>query len=446
MAACLGVPALASAYCDEARDDQLPLVEMPDAAAARQGRSQLVSLVRDALAESADVRSAEHAGRAAGFDLQQTEAARRPQVGLSGQGGVGQTRNGSANPGAGATAALGLSAGAVLYDGGKLDRLVAYRRDLVAAGGSGVEVARERVVREAVLTALERNRYRAQYKAHQQHVAKLACLTASLEQIVARDRGRASELLQARQSLRQAELARDEAQAVLRQTDARLRVWVGDRVQPWAVIGAPLATLPTPGEVDDQVPEGAELRQLRQQAQAQARLAEASAAERAPQVRWELGANTRRDPALPSRQSSGWNAGLALNYTIDDGGSVQAATQAALERTQAAQRALEAGLTERRRQAATLHDAARSALQRAGRYADILRDSNRLRDATYEQWARLSRRSLFDLISAETEHHQLRLAQVGAYFDGLGASLQLRSVGAGVLPWLSPDLDAAPPR
>lgn len=435
----------AAAYCESAADDRRPLVELPDAAAVRQGRVQLTTLVRDALTDNADVRGADHARRAAGFDLTQAQAAALPQVGLVGQGGLAQTFADGSRLGSGVTAAVGLNAGAVLYDGGKLEQLTAYRRSLVDASLSGTEVARERVARDVVLAALERNRYRSHYKAHQQHVARLTCLTVAVEQIVARDRGRASELLQARKGLQQAEVARDEVLAALRQADARLRVWVGDQVQPWTALGAPLVDLPTLDELHEQLPGNPDVRQLRQQGDAQARLARASAADRAPQLRWELGANARRDPALPGRQTHGWNAGVALNYTLDDGGSVQAATQAAEERALASRRALDAALAERRKQVATLHDMARSALQRAGRYSDILEDSDRLRDATYTQWARLGRRSLFDLISAESEHHQLRLAQVNAHYDGLGSSVQLRALGTGLLPWLMPGAGSGGP-
>lgn len=434
----------AAAYCDDAADDRQVLATLPDPQATRQGRAQLAALMRAAVVDSPDVRSAEHARRAADFELQQTQASGRPQISLNGQGGLGQSTLGPTSYAAGTVASAGISASMLLYDGGKLDALTGYRRQLADAGGSAIEAARERVAREAVLTVLERNRFRLQYRAHQQYVAKLACLSRSIEQIVARDRGRASELLQARKSQRQAEIARDEALASLRQNDARLRLLVGDNVEPWTAIGAPLAELPGLDQVSAQIQDSADLRQLRQQAEAQERLVQVSAADRAAQLRWQIGANASHSARIPNSQNSSWIAGVALNYTLDDGGAVNAATDAARERAESARRALDAALRERLKQAGTLHDAAGSAFQRARSYGDVLRDSDRLRNATYEQWAKLGRRSLFDLISAENDYSQLRLAHVNALYDGLSASAQLRNAGTGLLPWLAADLADLP--
>ena len=89
------------------------------------------------------------------------------------------------------------------------------------------------------------------------------------------------------------------------------------------------------------------------------------------------------------------------------------------------------------RTATTLHDAASSAHIRAVQIVEVLKESEQVRSATYEQWARLGRRSLFDLMSAEAEHVQLRLAEVNAQHDAWSAVAQLRSAGAGLWPWLA---------
>ena len=70
----------------------------------------------------------------------------------------------------------------------------------------------------------------------------------------------------------------------------------------------------------------------------------------------------------------------------------------------------------------------------------VLRDSERLRDATLQQWQQLGRRSLFDVMSAESDHFNLRIAYVNALHDGYQASAQLRSLGSGLTAWLTPHL------
>lgn len=447
--ALLAVTGVAHAgYCEDPAEARASLPALPevgrigpsalfDGMSAGNGLEQLGQLAREAVAGSADARGAEHASLAAAQDLKQTEAARAASIALGGALGVGQSRVDGTTQGVGGTGQASLTVSAPLYDGGRIDQLAAYRKRLLDASTGGVATSRERVVKEATAAVIDRNRYRLQLRVYQQYVSKMGCLAQSLEKIVAQDRGRSSELVQARKGQRQAEIARDEAVAALRQVDARLRLIVGGNVSPWGAVGVPLLEVPDLARVTDDIANSPEVRQLRLQADAQESLAKATQAEGAPQLRWQVGANAGRAAQV---SSTAWNAGLTLNYTLDDGGAVAAGTRAAVERASAARRAQEALVTERAKLAGTYHDSARTSFQRANHYAGVLADSDQVRNSTYEQWAKLGRRSLFDLMSAEAEHYQLRVAYVNALHDGFQASLQLRAAGAGLLPWLAPEL------
>jgi len=83
-----------------------------------------------------------------------------------------------------------------------------------------------------------------------------------------------------------------------------------------------------------------------------------------------------------------------------------------------------------------LHEAASASFDRARRLVDVLRESERVRQATFQQWAQLGRRSLFDVISAESDHFNLRVAYVNALYDGYLANTQMRSLGGGMLNWM----------
>jgi adhesin transport system outer membrane protein len=443
LGACL-LPLLAAAYCDEpASADQSPMSDNVAASAPeRNGLLQLATLAREAVGQSAEVRGAQHGSRAGHFDLQQTVAGGAVNVSLGGNAGIGQSSVANVAQAEGRTGGVSLNLSAPLYDGGRQDELTRYRERLAAAGDLGVGQARERVVRDAVATLLERNRYRQQLRVYQQYVAKMSCLTRSLEQIVSLDRGRSSELLQARKGQRQAELAREDALTALRQADARLRLLVGDNVEPWGAVGQPLQAVPELARVIDEIAASPDVRQLHLQAEALDSYARASRAEGAPQLRWQVGTTTAHSAHI---NTASWNAGVTFNVTLDDGGAVSAATSAALERAQAARRQEESVVQERIRQASTLHDTARSAYARAVHMTEVLRDSDLVRNATYEQWSKLGRRSLFDLMSAEAEHFQLRIAHVNAVHDGYAAVAQLRSAGAGLLAWIAPELVVALP-
>lgn len=448
LALAAAAPSAWASYCEDPTDARsgVPLLPTPgrvgpsalfDGLSAGNGLEQLAGVAREAVAASADARGAEHGALAAQQDLRQTEAGRSAGITLGGTLGVGQNRVGDTTRSVSGLGQASLNVSAPLYDGGRLDQLGSWRQRLLEAGTVGVAASRERAVQEALATVIDRNRWRLQLRVYQQYVAKMTCLTQSVERIVAQDRGRASELLQARKGLRQAEIARDEAVAALRQADARLRLLVGGNVAPWGAVGVPLLEVPELPQVLEAIAQSPEVRQLRLQADAQESLARATRAEGAPQLRWQVGANAGRADQV---NSAGWNAGLTLTYTLDDGGALAAGSRAALERASAARRTQEARVTERSKAAGTQHDAARSAFQRVQHYAGVLADSDQLRNATFEQWSKLGRRSLFDLMSAEAEHYQLRLAYVNALHDGFQASLALRASGAGLLPWLAPEL------
>jgi adhesin transport system outer membrane protein len=424
----------ASPGCEDAPSARPP-VSVEAAPVTEDARTELAALAREALSQSADVRGAQHGSRAARFDLDQTAAAAKPAVGLSSGLGLNQSAYDGDTRRESRTGNLALSVSAPLYDGGRLGELVRYRQRMAEAGETSVGSVRERVVRDTVVTALERNRYTAQLAVQDRYVAKMACLVRLMEQVVELDRGRSSELVQARKGLRQAQLAREDAFTARRQAETRLQQLVGGpAILPWSDAGRPLQEMPPLAQVIDEIGASPDVRQLRLQAEAMDAYARASRAETAPQVRWQVGASQSRYAHV---DTTNWNAGLTLNLTLADGGAATAGSNAAAERALAARRQEDAMVDERIRTATALHDVASSARTRAVQIVEVLKESEQVRAATYEQWARLGRRSLFDLMSAESEHVQLRRAEVNAQHDAWSAVAQLRSAGAGLWPWLA---------
>ncbi|MEO8297533.1 MAG: TolC family protein [Burkholderiales bacterium] len=446
--AMLALPGAALAYCDEpvpaggprmgmADPARVSIEEMFGSTGQTEAMSQLASLAREALARSAEVRTSQYGELAAREDLKQAQAGRSPLFTVGGNGGLGQTRSAGQTGAVGIVGVANLGVTAPLYDGGRIDKITAYRSRLAEASAKGVGAQREAIVAEAVSAVLDRNRFRLQVQVYQQYAGKLSCLAGSLEKIVAQDRGRASELLQARQNQRQAEIYRDDAVSALRQADIHLRKVVGGNVAPWGGIGAPLLQVPELDSVLAQINTSPALAQLRLQADAADQLALLAEAQRKPQINWQAGGTTGRASQLTS---TGWNAGVTLSYTIDDGGATAAAASAAAARARAAREQLDAVLNERVRQSSAYFEAARNAFQRAAQYAEALKDGDQVRNATFEQWSRLGRRSLFDLMSAEGTYYQMRIQYINAVHDGFSANTLLRSSGSGLLPWIAPEM------
>lgn len=399
---------------------------------------QLNMVAQEAIKRSSAVGATRWLQDASGFDYDQTEAGRYPTVTLNAGWYAGRTEVNDVLVSSGKTGTIGITAGASLYDGGKLKSLIQWRDDLRKASLQSVRSAKEAVVLEAISTVLERNRFRTQAQVYQQHARKMACLVEALESIVAEDRGRASELVQVRKNQAQAELARDSAVAQSRQVELKLKRLLGDQFGTGESIAGAFNAVPDLGEVHRLLEQSPEAMQLRLQADAQDDYSRSIKSGNGPQVNWSVG---RSQTMTRHTDTAAWQAGISLNYVLFDARSERSAIQAALARAEASRAQYTDFIATRTERISSVHDSARTAFDRAKRYVDILRDSDLVRNYTFQQWSQLGRRSLFDLMSAEGEHFNLRIAYVNSLFDGYQASAQLRSMGGGLAPWLAPEFD-----
>jgi adhesin transport system outer membrane protein len=396
-------------------------------------QAQLQLIAREAARRSAQVGASRLLAEAAAYDLDEIRGATQPQITANGSIGPSFARYGSDTLRKGNQITGTLNATGILYDGGRLNHMSDFRRELAGAARFGMQATREQVVLEAVTTALERNRYRTQAKVYQQYARKMGCLVEALDQIVREDRGRASELLQARKTQAQAELARDGALAQSRQTEARLRKLIGDQVTVGDGLGGPLSQVMDTGEILRLLEQNAELQQLRLQANAAEQYAQAVEAGQKPQVNW-MAMTTGGSQAQVANVAV--QAGLSVSYTLFNGNADKASALAASKRASAARQQYDELLNTRSARAYEVQEAASSAFDRARRYVEVLKDSERVRMATFQQWSQLGRRSLFDVMSAEGDHFNLRVMYVNALHDGYQANAQLRSIGGGLVQWL----------
>jgi outer membrane protein, adhesin transport system len=126
-----------------------------------------------------------------------------------------------------------------------------------------------------------------------------------------------------------------------------------------------------------------------------------------------------------------------VSYNVFNGGADQAASMAAHKRAEASRQQLEEFTRTLNNKVSEVFDVASSAQDRAKQYVDILKDSDRLRMSTFQQWSQLGKRSLFDVMSAESDHFNLRISYVNALHDGYQANAQLRALGGNLTSWLN---------
>lgn len=412
----------------------LTTLATPDAAVSRGAAQRLVA---EALSRSAAVGAARSSADAALHDTDEARAARRLQLSATAGFGPAAVRSDGSASTTLAQARAGLSLSQLIADGGRTERVIDWRDRLAEAARLGWIGSQEQVTLNTLSLALDRSRYLQQAEVYAQYVRQMGCLVGSLEQIVAVDRGRLSELVQARKSMSQAELSQEQAASQGRQAELKLRRMAGDALPDSNALLGLLLQVPELGPLQTEVTRSTEIAQLDAQAEAARQLARSVEASLKPQFSWNVAAN--------ANAAAGGNAGSNRGGSLSGGLSVSiplispgagAAADAARKRADAAQQARDEVLEQRQSRLADLHEQARAAMDRARRVAAVLGDSNRVRDFTLLQWQQLGRRSLFDVMAAEAEHYNLRIAEVNARHDGQQMNALLLSLGRGLRAWL----------
>ena len=410
---------------------------MLPAVPAEQARTGLRTLVRRAIDQSPQANATRLLADAALDDTDEARAAKAPQAALSTSFGPSVARSAGHTDSSALQAGVSVSMSQLLWDGGRTDRLIGWRQRLADAARYGDLNNRELLALSTVSLALERSRFQQQVLVYGQYVRKMHCLAQSLEQIVAADRGRLSELVQVRKSLQQAELSRVSTESQLRQVEVKLKRLVGEPLpaaEDWSSL---LRAVPDMASLQHEAQRSAEIAQLDASAEAAQQLARSVEASQQPRISWTGGANANSafGGTVGTNHHKGLSLGLAISIPLLDAGNV-AATAAAKKRAQAAALQRDEALQARRARIAEVYEQTTASFDRAQRVDAVLRDSERLRDATLQQWQQLGRRSLFDVMAAEGDHYGLRISLVNALIDGQQSNAVLLSLGRGVTEFL----------
>jgi len=395
-----------------------------DAGAAR---ANLQNMVNEAQRRSQALGAVRLLAEAAAIDVDEARSGPWPQLTANAFLGATETKVAEVEESRGKQGRVGITLSAPLFDGGRTSRLTDWRTNLAEAARLGEINAQEQVALQTVSLAIERSRYRLQAQVYQQYARKMSCLVEALETIVRADRGRTSELVQAQKNLQQAEISQAQTLSMVRQVETRLRRFVGDALPPSEGLSSVLLTPPALPEILAQAETAPDIAQLSAQALAAEALSRSVSAARMPQVNLVANGSQVRGAGNSANWSAGINVSVPL-FNLPAGHAVDSSQKrAAAAKLQRAD-ALEA----RKFRMTEVHEQALSAFDRARRVVEVLRDSDRVRNFTLQQWQQLGRRSLFDVMASEGDHYGLRVAYVNALYDGQQSNALLWSLGHGV--------------
>ena len=390
--------------------------------------------MQDALARSHGIGAQRLLAEAALQDVEEARAAAKPQAALTGS--VSPSLAGG-NDGSSSQVQVraGVQVGQTLYDGGRTERIVDWRRAQAEAARLGLLSTQEQITLSTTALALERSRYRMQAVIYGQQVRKMGCLVEALETIVANDKGRTSELVQARKQQQMAELQQTQAVSQARQVEAKLRRIVGDGLPSVEGMATLLLGVPELSEVLASAERSSDIAALDANANALSQIARVVAAGTKPQVSWTVGGNALVAAGGGSPRNGALSAGIQVSVPLINP-AIEYSMQAAAKRAEAARLQRAEVLEQRRQRVVEVHEQAGNAFDRLKRVGLVLRDSDRLRGFTLQQWQQLGRRSLFDVIAAESDHYNLRVQYANALHDGQQMNATLLSLGSGLSDWL----------
>ena len=441
LCAALAGPAAARCVDEDTVEPVAADARNASALATVEPRVALAGLVKDALDRSHAVGATRLLAEAALQDIDEARAAKAIQASVGAGIGPGGSRSAGVTETAAVQLRANLSVSQLLYDGGRSDRLVDWRTQLAESARWGHLSQQEQLALTAVALQLERSRNRMTAMVWRNHVRKTGCLVEALESIVRTDRGRASELVQAQKTLQQAELQLVQTQSSVRQMEVRLRRLVGDGLPGTEGLSTVFMGVPDLPQLVADVERSTEISQLEAQERAARRYAEAVAAGGKPQVSWNAsgsaaaGSNSGNGGNGGPTRSGSYSLGLAVNLPLLSPG-VEPATGAARKRAEAARLQRAEALESRRFRVAEVHEQATAAVERARRLAEVLKNSEQVRSFTLQQWQQLGRRSLFDVMAAEADHYNMRVAYVNALHDVQQLNANLLTLGRGVIEWL----------
>ncbi|MCU0757749.1 MAG: TolC family protein [Steroidobacteraceae bacterium] len=416
------------------------LIALPALAATALARAEpLESVVRFALENHPRTRAAAAGAEASGYQLQQARAARAPQLGLFADPGRAFQGSGGRPAEIGD---LGLRGSLLLFDGGRTRESIAREEGRLQAADATLRLTGEELATRVVDVYLEWYKQDRLAELAADNVAAHEALHERVRQIASFDRGRGSDLVQVGARLQQARVilagrrgAANEARAVLvdlvgRDVDAVEAPREPARALP--------ASLPDAIAALDSHPAA---RGADAQADAARHAWGAASAWMLPRIDLQAGVDSPRDLAGERRYFDDYSVRLGVSWLPLDGGSGRAGARAAQQQYVQAQegaRAVRRDLSARVAELWTQLDTRR---ERAAVYRELVDQAVQVREAYWQQFT-IGRRSIIDLLNAETEAFQARQGAEGERLELLQAQYRLLGTSATLTSWLG--IAAAP--
>jgi len=402
------------------------------AGAEAEAAAHLRTLVLLSVERSPAVREAQSNWRAAKQDVLQSRAGLWPRIEISANSGAARLEGGG--PGL-ASASLGVTAIYTVADYGRQQRQIEARGLQAASLEQQVLVTCENNVFDTVTAYLQLIKQQRLIRVYERHIAELSSLVDKLTATVQVFVGRRSELTQAQARLEQ---ARDALLGVrARETEFVLIL----RRQVGPAVGLALNTLPAlPQDQAEVLVDGAAqhhpaIRAARAESAAlRARLAEIQAGQK-PSLDLQASKQTGTDAYGFGSPAQVY---LTAKWLAFDGDAGKAEIKALLERAQSADDKAEQLLFTIGHEIRAAHADFEAQTRRIQVLGPLVNGTDQVRRDVFDQWRELGRRSLLDVLAAESEHLNTQLNLASSEVDQVLALARMRHEAGALATWLLP--------
>lgn len=392
------------------------------------------STVRQALNFSPEIRNAQAAFTAAKYDVDEIKGTRWPQVKVGANSPVSSFGSGSRNNYSSdvSDTSGSVSMTTTVYDFGKTGSGIQSAEETSKSSLQLVKLTRNQIAYQTIQGLLELNKFQKDIKVAKAYEKRMLDLVDMLSQITQTDKGRGSELVQARSKLLQAQTNVQQLESSWRDTQIKMTRLLGREVQipenlQWDDSALSTQTILTALDNHPQI--------QRAKAEVQASLHKADAIKSSsyPNINWVVSKSSARDS---NGDEQAWYTGINVEWDLFTGGSASASQAAAVQRAQATQMQFETTVLELKYKIRSMIQVRDSAFERAKEYRALSSETDRVRNMFYEQWYYLGKRSLLDVLTAENDHFNNQISAINNEFDGYTANMSIMAESAMLLGWL----------
>ena len=403
-------------------------------ASTNDSREFLRSMVARALAYSPELRAASSEVLASDYMVDQVKGQRMPQVRLgvtSPLTTVGGDRQSSNNTHISDSSGT-VSVNTPVIDWGRISHQVDNSLETAKAARYSKEYSREQLAYNTVSELMNMSRYQQSKQVAKNYVGRMKELVNMLSQITQADRGRESELVQAKAKLMSAQASLDNIEHQLSASKIKLvRLLGAEPVLPenlsWqdTIIPASVAI----GSLD----KNPMMLNLQSKVRAAESEAESIKSAALPQVNWVVSKSTAKDS---NGNEAGWYTGLNVEWEAFSGGSQRAAQMTARAKANVAQQQYEVSYRDLEYQINYQVQVRDSSFLRADDYERLSGETDRVRQMFYQQWYHLGKRTLLDVLTAENDHFNNQLSAINNRYDGYISNVNVISSAAMMLTWM----------